>query len=216
MPLPDGWSATTAVAKCAVMPWSGRVWRGHSRHFSASSYEGSLLFSGRFNRGRDTVPEGEAWPALYLADNPAAVLGEMLRHFISDIPLAIVQAVANDSNAAPAGIAEHLVARLASLNTRAISELDVELSDVLNCCDVSSLGLKPLDEQPADLYHDTDFVVGQTLAEAVIARGCEAMLIPSATGFGNSLVVFPTSVKPDSQIEVIATKTHHLFVDRRS
>ncbi len=216
MPTPAGWNASTAVVNCAVIPWQGRVWRGHARRFAPTDWQGSLLFSGRFNRGQDRLlPATQVWPVLYLALNRDAVLGEIMRHFVSNIPSQLAAAlVANPSLTAPE-IVEHVRSLLSGLNDRVISELSIELSHVLDCRDVNALGLAPPRVQPADLYHDTDYTIGQELAAAVIDRGCEAMLIPSATGFGDSLIIFPRSLQPASLIRVVDTVDSPFFVDRR-
>jgi len=52
---------------------------------------------------------------------------------------------------------------LSGLNARLLSEIAVELSAVLDCRDVEALGLTPPGVEPADLFHDTDFTVGQEL-----------------------------------------------------
>lgn len=65
-----------------------------------------------------------------------------------------------------------------------------------------------------DLCHDTDWEVPQLLASAVLARGVEAMIVPSATRLGNNLVVFPTRLRPGSQIVEVSHLDPRLYVDR--
>ncbi len=216
MPLPVGWIASTAVASRPIIPWSGHVWRGHTSWFSPLSHEGSLFFSGRFNRGRDLkLPDNEIWPAHYLTPDRDAVLGELNRHFVSSIPKHLQEQLNVNPEMSAADVIEQVRKLLSELDSRNISEIALDLSAVMDCRDVRAMGLKPPLEKPEDLFHDTDYSVGQELAAAVIARGAEAMLIPSAAGgHSNSLIIFPNSLRPDSKVELIETVAHHFYVDR--
>lgn len=57
--------------------------------------------------------------------------------------------------------------------------------------------------------------MGQELGAAVVARGYEAMLIPSATGLGNNIIIFPANLKSGSHIQLIDSQSYPLYVDRR-
>lgn len=198
------------------MSWRGRAWRGHASWYSPLSHEGSLLFSGRFNRGRDLLlPDTEIWPAHYLTPDRDAVLGEMSRHFISAIPKHLQDILDQNPAMSAAEVIEQVRKLLSQLDSRVISEIALDLSAVMDCRDVRAMGLTPPLEKPEDLFHDTDYSVGQELAAAVIARGAEAMLIPSAVGgHSTSLIAFPHSLRSTSRVELIETVTHHFYVDR--
>ncbi len=216
MPLPPGWSASVALTTRAIMPWCGHVWRDHARRFSATSPDGSLVFSGRYNRGRDLLlPAPELWPALYFALAPEIALEEVSRHLVSGVPTQVQDLLARNPALTPAELGETTHVLLSGLNARLLSEISVELSDVLDCRDVEAMGLKPPGIEPADLFHDTDFSVGQELGAAIVARGHEAMLIPSATRLGDNLIVFPTNLQPRSRIQFVGSRSPSSYVDRR-
>lgn len=214
MPIPRGWNAVDAAARCAVGSWSDVVWRGHSSAFSATDWHGSLLFSGRFNRGYDTVPAEQAWPVLYLAVERAAVLAEMMRHLISDIPSRLDALLSENPNITAKDLAQACRIQVSGLNNRRISKIYASLATVADGQDVRALGLAPPGQEPADLFHDTDYTVGHELAMAVRARRCEAMLVPSATKFGDSLIVFPDNLTPNARIELIETTAHPFYIEK--
>jgi hypothetical protein len=154
------------------------------------------------------------WPVRYLALELGAVLGEIMRHFISDIPPQLEAEIKAGRGVSPHQVVEQLRILLAGLNNRRISELAVDLSRVLDCRDIIALGLAPPLIKPGDLYHDTDYETGHALAAAVIARGCTAMLVPSATGFGDSLIVFPDHLASTDSVTLVRSIDSPLFVDR--
>jgi hypothetical protein len=78
---PPHWEA--AVDARPVRPWSGIVWRCHSRRYPGDDAGGSLRTTGRFHRGSDTFTSSETWPALYTGLAPHVALGERLRHTTS-------------------------------------------------------------------------------------------------------------------------------------
>ena len=119
MPVPEGWDAAAALGACPVVPWEGHLWRMHKRRYRAEDPGGARLVSGRYNRGLDRFPEGETFPALYLATSPEICLGEVYRHVTPEI--------------------------LPSLNDFRLSELSVSLQEVADCRDPSALGLTPED-----------------------------------------------------------------------
>lgn len=77
-----------------------------------------------------------------------------------------------------------------------ITRLSVELAAVLDCRDLTKLGVK-LDE----VVSGVDYETPQRLAEAALAAGVEAMLVPSATLLGDNLIVFADQLRPGSRIE---------------
>ncbi len=97
---------------------------------------------------------------------------------------------------------------LATLNYFRLSELDLELQSVWDCRDAAALGL-----EPDDLVHDYDFGVTQELAAAAIARNAEGILVPSATGLGDNLIVFPDCLRRTSRLEV-SSRDPQLYVSR--
>jgi RES domain-containing protein len=100
---------------------------------------------------------------------------------------------------------------LPSLKNQRLSELSVELSAVLDCTDLAALGV-----DGAALFDDYDYSTGQTLAAAAIARGCEALLIPSATRLPDpNLIIFTTRIQPSSSYRAIGFVDPPLYVDRQ-
>jgi RES domain-containing protein len=180
---PTGWTARTAIAKLKTSRWKGKAWRFHRRRYDALDSTGSLLVSGRYNRGSDQFPEGEVWAALYLALSAEASLGEIVRHITPDL--------------------------LDKLNDFRVSELDVELAVVLDCRDGSAFGL-----DADEFVHDYDFEATQELAAAAIARDAEAILVPSATGLGDNLTVFPARLRSASRIVIVDSRDPRLYVKR--
>jgi hypothetical protein len=144
------WDASAAIAGLPLIPWLGSAWRMHKRKYPATDPGGSLKVTGRYNRGADKFPLGETWPARYLSCSPEVCIGEIIRHISSP-------------------------AQLAALNDFLLSELRLRLQFILDCRDERALGLAP-----HDLLHDTDYAISQALASAAVARGAEALWVPSA------------------------------------
>jgi RES domain-containing protein len=90
-----------------------------------------------------------------------------------------------------------------------LTELAVELAAVLDCRDERALGLAA-----GDLVEDYDFTRPQAIAAAAIDRGAEAMLVRSATGLGDNLVVFPASLRQSSALSVVGSRDPRLYVPR--
>jgi RES domain-containing protein len=176
---PTGWTALTATAKLKTSRWNGKAWRFHRRRYDALDSTGSLLVSGRYNRGSDQFPEDEVWAAL----SAEASLGEIVRHITPDL--------------------------LDKLNDFRVSELDVELAVVLDCRDASAFGL-----DADELVHDYDFEATQELAAAAIARDAEAILVSSATGLGDNLIVFPAQLRSASRLVIVDSRDPRLYVKR--
>ncbi len=196
MPLPPGWSASTAIddarrnGECRDIPWSGQAWRIHSSRFPATSYDGSLLNTGRFHRGRDLYPENQCWPVLYLSLDGHVGHGEYLRHFLPPIPASLRQSAARavtetlddlfrtnpplsneqiiEQLARRVGqtVAQDAVAELSSIKNRTLSTLFVVLSNVLDCSDVTALGLNP-----PGVFRDFVIDVGRLHSHALSATG---------------------------------------------
>lgn len=180
---PSGWDAHAAIATLNPRRWKGPAWRFHRCRYDAIDSAGSLLVSGRYNRGSDQFPEDQSWPALYLAISAETALGEIVRHVTPEL--------------------------LDELNDFRLSDLEIELATVLDCRDATALGLAI-----RDLVRDYDFKVTQELAAAAITRDTEGILVPSATGLGDNLIVFPACVRTTSRLVVVDSRDPRLYVKR--
>jgi hypothetical protein len=179
-----GWDATQALAPYRLQPWRGEVWRGHDRDYDGDNAGGSLLFSGRYNRGVDTTPVNECWDALYTSVDRSICYAERLRHTEFDKP------------------------RLAAAKwaRTVFSRMEVELQAVLSFMDPGPAGLT-ID----DLCQDTDdpkvdYWLSQEIAAAAIGMGAEALLVPSATRVDDTLpnvIIFPSKLLPGSRLTVV-------------
>ncbi|MPZ14104.1 MAG: RES domain-containing protein [Chloroflexi bacterium] len=98
---------------------------------------------------------------------------------------------------------------LANLNEYRLTELEIRLNATLDCRDPEAIGLSL-----GDLVDDRDFSVTQQIAAAAIARGAEGVLVHSATGLGDNLVIFPNQLSPTSVLTVISGRDPRLYVPR--
>jgi RES domain-containing protein len=99
--------------------------------------------------------------------------------------------------------------RMFTLNKLRITEVQLHLQSVVDLSTPGSIGL------PADsLLDDLEYSLTQTIARAVIDRGAEGIIVPSATRLGNNLVIFPDNLKPESRLEIIGSRDPVLYVDR--
>ena len=98
---------------------------------------------------------------------------------------------------------------LPRLNEYRLSELEVVLEAVLDCRAATALGLSA-----EDLIKDYDFAISQAIAAAAIAHGAEAILVGSATGLGDNLVVFPAQLHGASRLTVVDSRDPRLYVAR--
>lgn len=183
--MPEGWDAAAALAARPVFGWEGRLWRMHKRRYRAEDPGGARLVSGRYNRGLDRFPEDEVFPALYLATAPEVCLGEIYRHITPEL--------------------------LPSLNDFRLSELRAEIQRVADCREPSVLGLAP-----EDLSHDTDYRATQALGAAAggDGDGVEGLLVPSATGLGDNLILFPQNLLSGSRVRAVSSRDPRLYVRR--
>jgi len=90
-----------------------------------------------------------------------------------------------------------------------LTEIAVELDVVLDCRNETLLGLTT-----GDLTHDYDFTRTQALAAAAIGLGAEAILVTSATGLGDNLVVFPAQLHRSSILTAVESRDPRLYVPR--
>jgi RES domain-containing protein len=158
---PPGWNAHSALAKFKAESWTGKAWRFHRSRYDPLDSTGSLLVSGRYNRGSDQFPADQTWPALYLALSAGAALGEIIRHITPKL--------------------------LANLNDFRLSELDASLSMVLDCRDPSALGLHADDlfhDYDFEVPHELADAAIHRKAEALLVQsatglGVNLILFPS-------------------------------------
>lgn len=92
-----------------------------------------------------------------------------------------------------------------------LSEFSIILPAVLDCRDVTAMGLAP-----NDLLHDTDWSVPQGLAAAALVRGAKGMIVPSATLLGDNLIILPDNLsRPgDYALRVVGRRVMHPYVER--
>ena len=174
------WDAVSALAASRFVSYQGSAWRAHDGRYDATSYGGALRFSARFHRAPDSFPPDETFPALYLSLTPEVALGEVLRYMLA------------------ARTAEMIRDRVRSY---LLTELQVTLTAVLDCRDLDGLGLT------RETLLGDSYALGQELAAAAVARGAEAILIPSATRWGDNLVHFPLNQRPGSSLVVRGSRS---------
>ena len=144
-----------------VLPWIGRVWRIHQTMWAADDPGGSLVSSGRWNRGLDLVSSADAFPALYTSTAAGVVDWELIRH--SRRP-----------------DADEMWRRF--LRARR-TWLDIAVPSTLDLRDPSSVGLNRDDL----LGDDTDaYLLPQAIGAAAFGRGLTGILAPSATTMGQT------------------------------
>jgi hypothetical protein len=99
--------------------------------------------------------------------------------------------------------------RFPRLNRYRLSEVEATLSAVIDIRDTTGLGIEL--EHLVGAY---DMTNTQELAASAIERGCEAMLVPSATMLGDNLVAFPTQLRASSSLVVVGSRDPRLYVPR--
>ena len=180
------WDPAVVVRASTIRPWSGNVWRCHSRTYSGDDPGGSLKATGRFHRGADRFPINDTWPALYTGLALHVALGERLRHTVPET--------------------------LSQLAHQRVSRLHVALQSVLVLCSSSGCAETGVSGLELDMLCDpVDY--GRCHQLAWMARAvAEAMLVPSCTRFpeGN-LVIFPDRLRPGSSIVVEGTQDPDTF-----
>ncbi len=96
---------------------------------------------------------------------------------------------------------------LPSLNDFRLSELLANVQRVVDCRDPDPLGLTP-----GDLSHDTDYRATQALGAAADRSALEGLLVPSATGLGDNLILFPQNLLSSSRVRVVSSRDPRLYV----
>jgi RES domain-containing protein len=172
------------LAACPVVGWESSTWRIHNLKYPAEDPGGARLVSGRYNRGLDMMPEislEQVFGALYLATGPEIAIAELVRHLPEN-------------------------SSLRYLNNYRLSELCVQMSEVLDCRDPGRLELTL-----EDMCHDTDYRITQEIGATVFAAGLEGLLVPSATRLGDNLILFPVHLRGGSRIEMISSRHPRLY-----
>lgn len=95
------------------------------------------------------------------------------------------------------------------LNEYRLSEIAVVLSAVIDCRDLTALGIAS-----DTLLIDLDYSASQHLSAAAIGLGAEGILVPSATRLGDNLIVFPDNLRPESRLDIVGSRDPVLYVDR--
>jgi hypothetical protein len=95
------------------------------------------------------------------------------------------------------------------LNGFLLSELSVELAAVFDCRNPRAVGL---DENA--ILADYEWNASQSLADAAIGLGAEAILVPSATRLGANLVVFSAQLRPTSALTIRGHRSPRLQIVR--
>ncbi len=173
---------------CPIGPWSGNVWRCHSRKYAGDDPSGSLKVSGRYNCGRDKFADDATWPALYTSLAEHLALGERLRHTTPE--------------------------NLRNLANQRLSRLAVDLQAVIDLCAVVGLrASRLLGVGEEELCHPSEYRWTHYIGDVARARA-EAMLMPSCTRFpeGN-LIIFPDRLQTGSSIVVVDSVDPNLYVD---
>lgn len=178
-----GRDAASIISTIAGRPFAGSVWRAHRARYSASDASGSLSVSGRYHRGTDHFPRDRAWLALYCGLSWEVCIGEIVRHVSAEL--------------------------LPLLNQYVISELHVELSNVLDGRHITAAA-----KDASALLDDDDLELPQSIAEAARDAGAEGLLVPSATLLGDALVIFPDALREHSVIAPLRSDPMRLRVDR--
>jgi RES domain-containing protein len=147
------------------------VWRVHWREVAPTDWSLSLRTSGRYHRGFDLFPPDQVFPALYTSLAPEIALWEMVRR----------SAARN----------------LSYLRNNVLSELAVDLSQVLDLSDPTACGLAR-----ADLTA-VDHQICQELAAAARSRGHAGLVVPSAAMPGLNLVLLPRNLSESPRLRVL-------------
>lgn len=88
------------------------------------------------------------------------------------------------------------------------TEIEVDLQAVADCRDYDAVGI-----DRSRFLDDWDYSTGHALAVAVRRSGAEAMLVPSASGLGDNLVLFPDLLRPGSTLSPVRSIDPNLTKD---
>ena len=182
MASPDLADVAKAVATAPLRSFRGPVWRVHWRGVQPTDWSLALRTSGRYHRGLDLFRPDQTWPALYTSLEPEIAIWEMVRRSAAR--------------------------SLAYLANNLLSELEVELTRVLDLSDPGVVGLTATD------LTGPEHAVCQELAAAAWARGAEALLVPSAALPGSNLVILPSNLQSPASLRFV--RSLELPLDRMS
>ncbi|MBI4759311.1 MAG: RES family NAD+ phosphorylase, partial [Chloroflexi bacterium] len=87
-----------------------------------------------------------------------------------------------------------------ALRPMVLARVQVRLHKVADLRDAGTL--QALGTRAGDILHATDYSTPRRLARLLRAAGAEGLLVPSVTGKGSNLVIFPENLSSDSGIEV--------------
>jgi hypothetical protein len=169
--LPADEVAERVVARALVRDFLGSVWRTHWREVAATDWSLSLRTSGRYHRGLDLFAPEDAWPALYTSLAPEIAVWEMVRRSAAQ--------------------------NLAFLRNNVLTEMEIDLSRVLDISEPTVVGLPSADLTGPDLS------LCQEIARAARGRGIVALLVPSAALPGSNLVILPQTLPDPLPIRII-------------
>lgn len=176
-----------ALRSCPEVDWEGEVWRVHTRRYPAMDPGGSLRSQGRWHRGGKTFPPDQVFATLYTAVSDAVATWEYIRHSRRPDP-------------------DEMWLRFTSVT---LSRLHIRLSAVLDLRDPSRAGLAVED------LLGPDYTLPQAIGAAAFAQQLEGLLVPSATGVGESgrdfnVIIYTGNLRPGSTITFIESKTPNL------
>ena len=85
-----------------------------------------------------------------------------------------------------------------------IAELNVKLKKVIDL--TNEQNLKMLDIQKDDLIGNS-WILTRHIASLAYQKGCEALLVPSVTGKGSNIILFPENFTKDSTVKKTREET---------
>jgi hypothetical protein len=174
-------AAERAIDAAPTHSLRGRVWRTHWRQVAATDWSRTLRTTGRYHRGLDQFAAQQVWPALYTSLAPETAIWEMVRRSV--------------------------VRNIAYLRNNVLSELEVDLSNVLDLADPAVVALAPAELTGSDLR------LCHELAATSHALGFEALVVPSAALLGSNLVLFPRNLPEPSPIRLVRSTELPLDLD---
>lgn len=165
-----------AVAGRPIVPWTGSVWRAHSRRYGPTNDAGSRRASGRWHVAAADPDRGNeaAWPALYTSLDLAVCSFEVQR------------------------IVTRRGGTITALRGYRYTELWLRLGAVVDVRDESALGV-----DAGALTRDDDLSLPRAIAHAARGRAAEAILVPSASLVGDNLILFLDLRRVGSVVEVV-------------
>jgi RES domain-containing protein len=173
--------------QCPILPWTGDVWRVHSRRYAATGPGGSLRFAARWHRGGSAFPPSQAFATLYTAVSDAVATWEYIRH-------------SRRADATEIWL---------RFTTVTLSRLRLQVPAVLDLRDPALAGLA-VDDLTAP-----DYLLPQAIGAEAFTTGLQGLLVPTATGVGEAardynVIIFTDNLRPGSSITYMESKTPKL------